>query len=413
MKNKLIYFGAVLLSVVLLALGYFYVSRGTSSVRDAPEAVSNYYRCEVISVSEPEVTDHEYYNTTVYAFCAVIESGEKKGEEVTAIQSLSDQLPVNPRPVSVGDDVIVYENYIGNDMFYSFAEYVRSDAIIILILLFSAALILFGGMKGLKTLVSLVLTVLAVFFVLVPAVLNGENIYLFSILVCLYITVMTFVIVNGISHMSLVATIGCLGGVVTAALLTLISDSVMGLTGVVDDGEIYLMFIGDGMIDIKALLFGSILIGSIGAVMDVAINMAASLHEVALKIKKPTFRELYKSGVTIGRDMIGTMANTLILAYIGSSLCTVLLIIYNNSSSPLAMFNKESLVIEILNILIGSFGILSALPLTAAVAALFYSKWDKTVLVRENVDCKINLKETTNEYEKDEYVELLESINND
>ena len=163
--------------------------------------------------------------------------------------------------------------------------------------------------------------------------------------------------------------------------MTLITDGFIHLTGYRVDSDLYLMFIGEnGPIDLRAIVFAGILIGSIGAVMDVAVNMAAALHEVACKIKKPTFKELYKSGLTISRDMIGTMCNTLILAYIGSSMSMVLLIIYNNSYSPLAMFNRENMITELLTMLIGSFGILSALPLTSAFAALFFSKWDKSVV---------------------------------
>ena len=130
------------------------------------------------------------------------------------------------------------------------------------------------------------------------------------------------------------------------------------------------------------------------------VNIAAALHEVASKIEKPSFRELFKSGVTISRDIIGTMSNTLILAYIGSSLCSVLLIIYNNSFSMTNLFNKENIIVELLKIIVGSFGILSALPLTSAISAIFYSKFEKFS------HAEVSKNEVT-----DDFSEMLDKLN--
>lgn len=395
------------MSFVLLFAGYLYVTREKLPFGVKLEGQGDFYKGKIISVEEPVITDIGYNTVTTYNFTVELKSGPHKGEEAAAYQTISTDTPVNMRPVSEGDKVVLYENVNNGITELIFAEYVRSDALIVLAVLFAVFLVGFGGIKGLKTLVTLTLTLGAVFFVLIPAILNGYNIYIYTILVCIYITAMTLAIVNGITHMSLVGGIGCIGGVLVSAVLMQVTDHFIKLTGFRDEGDIYLLYINDSPIDLKALVFAGILIGSIGAVMDVAVNISASLHEVACKIEKPTFRELYRSGITISRDIIGTMSNTLILAYIGSSLCSVLLTLYNNSFSPLAMFNKESFVCEILTILIGSFGILVCLPLTSAVSALFYSKWDKSVRLAGSETPPPEDDET------DEYVKLLESADKD
>ncbi|MBR6918018.1 MAG: YibE/F family protein [Clostridia bacterium] len=378
MKKNLIYALSIALAVALLIVGYFAVKDGYDI--EYGDNTSEYLRAKITKIAKTEEYapyENSSYNMTTYYFEAQIKSGDRSGETIKATQVIDSSAMYNARPVSEGDTVIVYQVRVGDDSSWVFAEYVRSDAIIALAAVFFIAIIAFGRMKGLKTLTSLILTVSSVLFVLIPAIIGGRNIYFFTIIVCLYITAMTLIIVNGLSYLSLVGGIGCMGGVLIAAAVTLVIDVFLKLSGYTDECTIYIKGINDGTIDLKALVFAGILIGSIGAVMDVAVNIAASVHEVATKIEKPTFKELYKSGITISRDIIGTMSNTLILAYIGSSLCSVILIIYNNSFSMLNLFNKENIIVELLKILVGSLGILSALPITSAIAALIYSRCEK------------------------------------
>ncbi len=307
-------------------------------------------------------------------FEAVATGGERKGEHFTAAQNFSSYTEINPREVKVGDSIIIASfgsvGTAGTE--WHFIEFVRSDAIIILALIFAVLLIAFGRLKGLKTVFSLVLTVAAVIFVFIPAVLSGANIYFYAVAVCVYIIVMTMLITSGLSPMSISAILGCVGGVLISLSLTLIMDSFIHITSNANELSLYLMNIGDGL-DVRAIIFASIIIGSVGAVMDVAVDIAASLKELTLKLKTPTRKELFSSGLNIGRDVIGTMANTLVLAYIGGSMSSLLLYFYNNMTNAVYLFNVEIIVIEMLNILVGSIGILLTLPLTALISAYIYT----------------------------------------
>jgi uncharacterized membrane protein len=183
---------------------------------------------------------------------------------------------------------------------------------------------------------------------------------------------MTLLVVSGANKKTLVACIGCVGGVLIAGILTLIMAHFLKLTGVVDESSYSLTTVNtDNPIDLLAIIFASIIIGAMGAVMDVAMSVASSLHELKLKAPELTVKELFNSGMVIGRDMMGTMANTLVLAYIGSSLTvTVLIVIFN--SSLLELFNKERIVVEVLQALVGSTGILFTIPFSCIVSALMY-----------------------------------------
>lgn len=420
--KKIIYYASIFLSVALLVVGYCFISSKGTPFETADS--TEYVNAKILEITDTTTTSTAEGSTmtdTVYTFNAKLLGGKNKGETVSATQLESSYANFNARPVSVGDKVILCRTDESES--WSFAEYHRSDIILILAAAFCAALVIFGHSKGLKTLVTLLLTVASVVFVLIPAILSGQNIYIWTVMICIYITAMTLVIVNGVSYMSLVGGIGCIGGVAVAAIITTGSDIFLKLSGYTDDCTLYLSYIGGkGTIDIRALTFAGILIGSIGAVMDVAVNIAASLHEVANKIDHPSFKELYKSGITISRDIIGTMSNTLILAFIGSSLCSLLLIVYYNAFSPLNLFNKEIIVTQLLEIIAGSFGILSALPLTSLISALFYSRFDKTTMglkalqeepkkTDSNNEKKQKKKKHTYQAEIDEYSKMLDEAN--
>jgi uncharacterized membrane protein len=229
-------------------------------------------------------------------------------------------------------------------------------------------------MQGLKTVISLGFTCVSVFAVLIPAILNGHNIYLWSVIICVYITLMTLSLISGFNTKSLCSVIGCLSGVACAGLTVLVMDKFLNMTGLLEEESIYLyQLYPDNPINLKAIIFAMITIGALGAVMDVSMSISSSLFE--LKTKSPSIqpKELMKSGFTIGRDMMGTMANTLVLAYIGSSLtCVLLLVSYNANIEQ--VINKEVIVAEVLQALAGSMGMLLTLPLTSAVCAAVYYK---------------------------------------
>jgi len=168
--------------------------------------------------------------------------------------------------------------------------------------------------------------------------------------------------------------LGCASGVLAAALLTVISDKIMHLTGFIDEHSVYLQAMNDegGSIDLRGLIFAMITIGAMGAVMDVAMDISSSLCELHRHAPDLSFKELFKSGMNIGRDVMGTMANTLVLAYIGSSLCSILLRV-SYAGSLMEMLNTESIAVELLQAIIGSLGILLTIPLTALICSARYT----------------------------------------
>ena len=373
-KQWLQYIFTIVLSLAVLLGAYHYVQDLRAQTYLQADFVTMKGRVtEIADVQEQSFTlgDTTYTDRTIF-FRVELLNEYREGEIITTQQNLDPLLSYTTKEVEVGDLVMIYEYHNELGYSYAFGDYWRSDALIWLLVLFCGAVILFGRLKGLNTLLGLGVTCLFEFLVFVPSILAGQNIYVWSILTCLYSIVTTLLIVNGYDRKSYIAAAGCFGGVLIAGLLTAAMNAIMNITGLVDEQAMYLNDLAGGLtIDLRAVIFAAIIIGATGAVMDVAISIASSLYELNDQLENPTFRTLLRSGFTIGRDMMGTMANTLVLAYIGSSLATVVLIVAYNASLT-SIFNKEMIVVEVEQALVGSFGILSAIPLTSLLAAWFY-----------------------------------------
>ena len=310
---------------------------------------------------------------TMIIFEARITSAGRRGEHVTAEHYLDDLMSVREREVGQGDRILLAYDYGAGQ--YIFVDYVRINYIAILGAVLFGLMILFGGARGFNSIVALGFTCLAIFMVLVPAILGGRNIYLTAIAVCVYIIVFTLLIVAGPSKKSLSAILGCLGGVAVAALIMRFMGVILNLTGDVDDSSRFLFALPlERPISLGAIVFAGVVIGAVGAIMDVAMSIASSLWEVRRAGENLSFGRIFRSGLNIGKDILGTMLNTLILAYIGSSLSLILVIaFYTHATSLLDIFNREMIAVEFLRAIIGSFGIFLAIPLTSAICGCLYS----------------------------------------
>ena len=303
--------------------------------------------------------------------------GEHKGEIVEALQLLDANSSINYSKLKVGEKIYLYKHATDEETIWYADQYDRASGLIILGVIFIAFVLFFGRKKGVNTIIALVFTCLSIFMVYIPAILKGGNIYVWSIITCLYIGVSTLLIVQGATRKSFAAMIGCLTGTAISGILTVIMSEILSLTGVLNEESLYLYYMNsENPIDLKAIIFGSIIVGAIGAIMDVSIDIASSLNEVINASEEPTFEKTVKAGFEIGRDIIGTMANTLVLAYIGSSLsCTLLTVSYSGSLTYL--LNREAIIVEMLQALVGSLGIFATIPLTTYISAFLYLKHDK------------------------------------
>ena len=372
--NIIVYFAVVAFALLFLYVGNKIATQNMAV--DFDNDNNEMARAKVIRILDRTEEVSEWWSQTTITFEAQVTEGAYKNEIVTATQSMSDYFAVNESEVTEGAKVLLQlaSVYIDEPEEWHFSGYVMIDKILILCAVFAVLLLIFGRVKGLNAILSLGFTCAAIFAVFVPSILSGKDIYGSSIIICVYTIIVTLFILNGVNRKSLAAVGGCFGGVIAAGLITLLMNSALGLTGWIDSESIHLVNLPtETPIDLKAIIFAGIIIGAVGAIMDVAVSISSAMSELKEQAPNLPFHKLFKSGINIGKDIMGSMTNTLVLAYIGSSL-TIILLLAVYASSFVDLLNREMVIVEILQALVGSLGILLTMPLTALICAFLYSR---------------------------------------
>ena len=244
----------------------------------------------------------------------------------------------------------------------------RDTHVFVLAALFFAALVMLGRGQGLKSALGLVFTCVLIVTVLIPALFAGFPPVPVSILLVSLMTVVSFILISGFTRKTFAAIAGTVSGITIAGIISAIVSFSAQLSGVnMEGGEQLLNLAPDYNLQLDGLLFTSILIASLGAVMDVSMSIASSMQEILAANPRLSKRELFKAGLTVGKDITGTMSNTLILAFAGSSLPLVMMI-WGYGMSFKQFINIPRIVIEIMHGISGSIGIIAAVPCTALVA---------------------------------------------
>lgn len=370
--NKKIYWITIIVSIFYIFIGNKFFTKEISFFEPG-EYDAKFVQAQVISI-----LSGEYDESDELHFRAKILDKAYDENLVTAIQLFDMSSLMYSNPVKPGDKILLYENVDVDGVITWYADQpIRINGIIVLGIVFLVLLLIFGRWQGFNTIIALIFTCLSIFVVFVPSVIAGYNIYATSIVTAVYIVVMTLFIVYGGNKKSFVAALGCIAGILLSGLLTIIMSNVLELTGLLDEDSMNLLYINpEAPIDLRGVIFAAIILGAIGAVMDVSMSIASALNELAENMRTPSFSQVVKSGFEIGRDMMGTMSNTLILAYIGSSLSVLLLYCAYNSSF-IYLMNKEIIIVELLQALIGSIGILTVIPFATVISAKVYLRDNK------------------------------------
>ena len=330
----------------------------------------NFDKAVVTQVMEDNTTDGG--NTVGHQTVRLqLTSGEHKGEEVTATSSSSYLFGAHCRK---GMHVIALVSQSQGELVASVYSVDRGMAIYVMIAIFLLCIVLIGGKKGLASVLSLLFTFVCVLFLFLPLIYRGFSPIAAAILVVVLTTAVTMLLVDGVTRKSFAATVGTVLGVGIAGAFAWIFGRVTEISGYnVSDIEdlIYVEQMTD--IRIGELLFAGILIAALGAVMDVGMSVASTIHELHQTNSSLSRTELFRSGMNVGRDMMGTMSNTLILAFTGGSINT-LVFLYAYDYQYLQLVNMYSVGIELMQGIAASMGVILAVPTTAFVAAWLFGR---------------------------------------
>ena len=315
--------------------------------------------------------------------------GDYIGEEFVTNYVLTYDIAgkIQAYELDVGDKVLVQltEDQDGN-IVATVQDVAREKYIIAMFIIFLLSVVLVGGKQGVKAVLGLFATIVIIYLVLIKGVFTGKDAVIYSIASIVLTIVATFLIIGGWNKKILTAALGTIGGVLSAGIMALIFSKLAKMTGASEDAIQLTINIANINFEFRELLFSGIIISALGACMDVGMSIASSLDEIKMKNPEITWQELFKSGMNIGRDVIGTMTNTLILAYVGGSLTLILLFMASNLS-VLEILNKETIAEQVISALAGSMGVVYTVPITSFV----YSVLNKDQVIYKKVsDNKLN-----------------------
>ncbi len=373
MKKRIPVLLLIFLIVTISVLFYYFINYYRDKSVDSKEIT--YVRAKVLEVIESSLTKEGnipgvYIGTQELKI--EILSGKFKGQEMILTNSrLHGDLVYDVVAEDGMEIVLAVKEREGQPPSVGVDTYSRDKVLYILIFLFIFILIGVGRIKGLMALISLVITGLLISFFMLPLMFRGYSPILLAVITASIVIFLSLMLIGGFNKKSLAAIIGTATGVVIAGIISLISGRFAHLTGITGEASEQLVYIvSDFPINIKGIMFAGIIISSLGAVMDVGMSITSVVFEIHEKIPELSKADLYKSGMNVGKDIIGTMANTLILAFAGGSLCVMILLMAYDMPYFRAI-NLNTVSTEIIQGLSGSIGLILTVPITSMVSALF------------------------------------------
>ena len=294
-------------------------------------------------------------------------SGDHKDEIMTVTNYMSALFNVD---VQQGDRIIVRIMTDENGSYYaSVFNYDRGIVLGGFLLIFFILLGALGGKKGLGALAGLLLTLGCIWFILIPCLLRGVPAIPVTIVVSAVSAAAGLIFLNGYSKKTFCAVCGCVGGVLVSGIAAAVVGTLSPMNGFnMQEAENLILYGADQGLKVSGLLVCGVLISALGAVMDVALGIASSVWEMREQNPDASVGSLFRSGMQIGKDAMGTMANTLILAFAGSSL-NMLILVQTYNIPFLQLINTDSIALEVVQSVAGSIGILLTVPLVAFISA--------------------------------------------
>ncbi len=310
------------------------------------------------------------------------ESGEYAGNQLVKVQILSGEHKgklceaQNPNSYlagtycTVGTPVIVMVSERDGTITGSVYNYDRGNVLWVMIALFILVLCLIGGKKGITSSVALIFTFACIIFLYLPMIYVGVSPFFAATIICILTTFVTMVLIGGWTVKSMSAILGTIAGVLIAGLLAFAFGALAHISGFnVQEIESLIYIANNSKLKIGEILFSGILIASLGAVMDVSMSIASTINELHFLNPDMNKKQLFRSGINVGRDMMGTMSNTLILAFAGTSINTII-ILYAYNMPYLQLMSQYEIGIEILRGISGSLGVIATVPLVSAVSSV-------------------------------------------
>jgi uncharacterized membrane protein len=294
----------------------------------------------------------------------------KNKEQVTATYSYQSQ-DKSMQKLKIGESVVVTKTMIANKTMYAVYDRFRLPTMLILVVVFFVVILVTTGRRGIGAIAGLLISLAVILLFIVPQILEGADPLFISIIGCLFIMVTTIYLAHGFSQRTSIAIAGTFLSLILTGILAVLFVQLLKLTGTGNE-DAYMLQFGQHAINLRGLLLGGIMIGTLGVLDDTTTTQAATVYTLSETSKTLTVNDLIRKGMLVGREHITSLVNTLVLAYAGASLPIFIFFILNPMQQPFwAIVNSEMIVEEVTRTLAGSIGLILAVPITTVLAAFF------------------------------------------
>ncbi len=366
---------ALILAAAIFVGLYLYAHSGTTAPSQQAEEYAEYESGKVLEIltdnCEPDPTAEGAYRGE-QTLLVEVTSGQYKGQTILTDNAVG---PLYGEPAKAGQRVtLILSTYADGTVRASVYEYDRSLPIALVLAVFFLVTVLVGGKTGAKSILGLAFSVAVLLLLLIPLLMKGWPTIPTTFVLCAYVTVVCFLLLGGTGRKVWCACLGTVVGMALAMAFGLAAQALTHIDGLrISDVEPLLQLRQTGTpIGLRGLLVAGIIISAMGAVMDVAMSVASALSE--LKVVNPalTWQDLWRSGMNIGRDMVGTMTNTLIMAFLGSGF-TLIIYLYSLNLPFHELMSSTYLALEVVSGVASAIGVILAIPVTALLSALLFS----------------------------------------
>lgn len=330
---------------------------------------------KVLQIIKQEKRSSEDFNYTYQKIKLLVTSGSLHGQTITIENG--EYASADNQTYNVGDKLIVSkEPDLDNQSKFYIRDYVRRDGLLILFIIFASLTILIGRIRGVLSLIGMGLSFLVIIFFILPRIIAGDNPVFIAIVGSVMIIPITFSLSHGLNPKTAIAVFGTLITLIITGLLAAIFVSITHLTGFATEEAGFLQFDLGSKINMKGILLAGIIVATLGILDDITISQAGIVAELKSANPKLKLNELFTRAMNIGRDHISSLVNTLVLVYTGASLPLMLLFAYNPRPFN-EVINYEIIADEVVRTLVGSIGLIVAVPITTFLAAIYFSKTHK------------------------------------
>ncbi len=358
--DKLIIAGGLIFMFIML----FFVFGSTSDGMYAAATVKR-----ITEVGEIDESSQE----TIFEVDLEFNAGKYANQTITT-EHFDAPGSIYNMDLKVGNKVLAVAEQQEGQLLTGIDEHFKSGKLLLISMLMLIMIAAIAGVNGVKAMLALFITLIIIFGVMARLLLAGHPPIFLAVISAIAIAIINLAFIAGKTQKGLIALIGTLSGVILAGLFGWGCSVFLRLSGYTGHESTYLQML-NAQLDLRGILVSGIIIGALGAVMDVAISISSSLLEISLANPDYDKKQLFASGMNIGRDIIGSMVNTLILAYTGASLTLILLFAMQKEDFPLIkIMNMEFICSEVVRSLAGLFGMVLAIPITALAASVIYSR---------------------------------------